>query len=123
MITGYISVKIQTSSIIIVFSMSEILQEIKSPCMVPVFSFSKKQHSISPNLAMTTCLISAFFLGTSAAQAIAAHDLAEQCPNVVTEPVSLPDPTTIQHLLGESAVTSGRGKGKISRQKNYDLAK
>ena len=106
------------------FSISEILQEIKSPCMVPVFSFSKKQHSISPNPVMTTCLISAFFLGTSAAQAIAADDLVEQCPSVVTEPVSLPDPTTIQQLLGESAVTSGRGRGKISRQKNYyDLAK
>ena len=74
---------------------------------------------------MTTCHISAFSVGTSAAQAIAEDDLVEQCPSVVTEPVYLPDPTTIQQLLGESAVTSGRGRGKISRQKNYyyDLAK
>ena len=63
---------------------------------------------------MTTCLISAFFLGTSAAQAIAADDLVEQCPRVVTEPVCLPDPTTMQQLMGESAVTSSRGKGKLS---------
>ena len=73
---------------------------------------------------MTTCLLSVMFLGPSAAQAIAADDLVEQCPSVVTEPVCLPDPTTMQQLLGESAVTSGRGIGKISRQKNYyDLAK
>ncbi|XP_044179117.1 uncharacterized protein LOC122960730 [Acropora millepora] len=48
--------------------------------------------------------------GTSAAQAIAADDLVEQCPSVVTEPVCLPDPTTMQQLIKESAVTSSRGK-------------
>ena len=63
---------------------------------------------------MTACLISVIFLGTSAAQAIAADDLVEQCPSVVTEPVCLSDPTTMQQLIGESAATSGRGKGKIS---------
>ena len=55
------------------------------------------------------------FLGTSAAQAIAADDYVEQCPTGVTvQPVSLPDPTTMRQLIRESAVTSGRGKGKIS---------
>ena len=63
---------------------------------------------------MTTCLISVIFLGTSAAQAIAADDLVEQCSSVVTEPVCLPDPTTMQQLIVESAVASSRGKGKIS---------
>ena len=63
---------------------------------------------------MTTCLISVIFLGTSAGQAIATDDLVEQCPSVVTEPVCLPDPTTMQQLIRESAVTSSRGKGKIS---------
>ena len=63
---------------------------------------------------MTTCLISIIFLGTSAAQAIATDDLVEQCPSVVTEPACLPDPTTMQQLIEESAVTSSRGKGKIS---------
>ena len=55
------------------------------------------------------------FLGTSAAQAIAADDFVEQYPTGVTvQPVSLPDPTTMRQLIGQSAVTSGRGKGKIS---------
>ncbi|XP_015761223.1 PREDICTED: uncharacterized protein LOC107340384 [Acropora digitifera] len=49
--------------------------------------------------------------GTSASQAIAANELDEQCSTVVrVKPVSLPDHTTIQHLIGECAVTSGRGK-------------
>ena len=50
----------------------------------------------------------------TAAQAKATDDLVEQCPSVVTEPVSLPDPTIMQQLIGESAVTSSRRKGKIS---------
>ena len=63
---------------------------------------------------MSTCLISVIFLGTSAAQAIAADDLVEQCPSVVTEPVCLPDPTTMQQLIGESALISSGVRGKIS---------
>ena len=63
---------------------------------------------------MTTCLNSVIFLGTSAAQATATDDLVEQCPSVVTEPTCLPDPATMQQLIGESAVTSSREKGKIS---------
>ena len=63
---------------------------------------------------MTTCLISVIFLGTSAAQAIAADDLVEECPSVVTEPVCLPDPTTMQQLIRESALISSRVRGKIS---------
>ncbi|XP_015774416.1 PREDICTED: uncharacterized protein LOC107352617 isoform X1 [Acropora digitifera] len=47
----------------------------------------------------------------TAAQAIATDDLVEQCLSVVTEPVCLPEyPTTMQQLIGESAVTSSRGK-------------
>jgi len=60
---------------------------------------------------MTTCLISVIFLGTSAAQAVAADDLVEQCPSEVTDPVCLPEPATMQQLIRESAVTSRRGKG------------
>ena len=43
-------------------------------------------------------------------QAIATYELVEQCSSVVTEPVCLPDPTTMQQLIGESAVTSSRGQ-------------
>ena len=72
----------------------------------------KKEHSISQNPAMTTCLISAFFLGTSCAQAVAADDLVEQCPSAVSESVCQPHPRKQQHIeIG--TVTSGRGNGKI----------
>ena len=64
--------------------------------MVHIFSLSKKQHSVSQNRAMTTCCISAFFLGTSDAQAVAADDLVEQCPGAVSESVCQPDPTTMR---------------------------
>ena len=67
----------------------------------------------SQNPAMTACLISVIFLGTSAAQAIEADDLVEHCPCAVSEPVCQPDPTTMQHIEID-AVTSGRGEGKIS---------
>ena len=66
---------------------------------------------------MTTCLISLIFLGTSAAQAIAADGLVEQCPNVVPESVCQPDPTTMQQHIDKGAVTSGRGQGKISAKR------
>ena len=58
----------------------------------------KKEHSISQNPAMTTCLISAFFLGTSCAQAVAADDLVEQCPSAVSESVCQPHPRKQQHI-------------------------
>ena len=63
---------------------------------------------------MPTCLISVIFLGTSDAQAIAADDLVEQCPNVVPQSVCQRDPTTMQQHSDKGAVTSGRGQGKIS---------
>ena len=62
---------------------------------------------------MTTCLNSAFFLGTSPAQAVTADNLVEQCPSAVSESVCQPDPTTMQQHLEISAVTSGRGNGKM----------
>mgnify|MGYP000654053636 CR=1 FL=1 len=63
---------------------------------------------------MTTCLISVIFLGTSAARAIAADELVEQCPYVVPESVCQPSSTTMQQHIKKGAATSGRGQGKIS---------
>ena len=60
------------------------------------------------------CFISAFFLGTSAAQAVAADDVVAQCPTEVSESVCQSIPTTMQQHIEEGAVTSGRGQGKIS---------
>ena len=58
------------------------------------------------------CLFSAFFLGTSGAQAVAADDLVEQCPSVVSGSVCQPHPRKQQHIeIG--TVTSGRGNGKV----------
>ena len=61
-----------------------------------------------------TSLISAFFLGTSAAQAVAADDVMVQCPTGVSESVCQSIPTEMQQHFEEGAVTSGRGQGKIS---------
>ena len=47
-------------------------------------------------------------------QAIAADNLGEQGPSSVSESVSYPDTTTIQHVAGD-AVSSGRENGKKSR--------
>ena len=60
--------------------------------------------------------ISAFFLGTSASQAIAADDLVEEYP----ESVCHPHPKTMQHQpfnIEKGGVTSGRGKGKMSGER------
>ena len=54
------------------------------------------------------------FLGTSAAQAVAADDVVAQCPTEVSESVCQSIPTTMQQHIEEGAVTSGRGQGKIS---------
>ena len=54
------------------------------------------------------------FLGTSAAQAVAADDMILQCPTRVSESVFQSIPTAMQQLIEERAVTSGRGQGKIS---------
>ena len=67
---------------------------------------------------MTTCLIiSAFFLGTSAAQAIAADDLVKQFPSVVPQSICQPDRKTMQQQpcnIEKGGITSGRGKGNTS---------
>ena len=95
----------------IVFSIFEMLQEVISPWSC-VFFKKKKQHSISQNPVITTCLISAFFLGTSGAQVVAADDLVEQFPSAVSESVCQPHPRKQEHIeIG--TVTSGRGNGKI----------
>ena len=48
-------------------------------------------------------------------QAVAAVKLAEQGPSSVSESVSYPDTTTIQHIVGD-VVSSGRENGKKSRK-------
>ena len=63
---------------------------------------------------MTTCLISVFLQGTSAAQAVAADESVKQCPSAVSESVCQPDPTTMQQHSEKGVVTLDRGKGKIS---------
>ena len=50
------------------------------------------------------------FLGTSAAQAVAADDVIVQCPTGVSESVCQSNPTTMPQEIEEGAVTSGRGK-------------
>ena len=57
------------------------------------------------------------FTETSTApdQAVAAVNLGEQGPSSVSESVSYPDATTIQHIVGD-AVSSGRENGKKSRE-------
>ena len=62
---------------------------------------------------MTSCLFSAFFLGTSGARAVAADDLVENCPSAVSESFCRRNPTTMQQHLEISAVTSSRGSGKM----------
>ena len=53
------------------------------------------------------------FTETSTApdQAVAAVNLSEQGPSSVSESISYPDATTIQHIVGD-AVSSGRESGK-----------
>ena len=56
---------------------------------------------------MIACFILATFLGTSAAQAIAAEDSLKQRPLAIPEAVCQPDPTTVQQQFKEGASTSG----------------
>ena len=63
---------------------------------------------------MITSLISAFFQGTSASQAIAADDLVKQCSSAVPEAVCQLNPATMQQQIEKGAVSSTRGEGKIS---------
>ena len=62
---------------------------------------------------MTTCLISAFLLGTSASQAIGADNVVEQCPSFLPESFHQPYPKAIKQRVEKGAVTSGGGKGKM----------
>ena len=66
---------------------------------------------------MITCLISAFFQGTSAVQAIAADDLVKKCPSTVPEAVCQPNTATMQQQIEKGAVSSTRGEGMISGKK------
>ena len=51
---------------------------------------------------------------TTPDQAVAADNLGEQGPSSVSESVSDPDTTTIQHIVGD-VVSSGRENSKKSR--------
>ena len=57
------------------------------------------------------------FTETSTApdKAVEAVNLGEQGPSSVSESVSYPDGTTIQHIVGD-AVSSGKEYGKKSRE-------
>ena len=63
---------------------------------------------------MTTCLISAFLLGTSASQAIAADNVVEQCLSLVPESVCSYYPKAMEQHIQKGAVSSGSGQGKMS---------
>ena len=52
---------------------------------------------------------------TAPYQAVAAVNLGEQRPSSVSESVSYPDATTIQHIVGD-ALSSGGENGKKSRK-------
>ena len=67
-----------------------------------------------PLNSQTACIFSAFFLGTSSALTVAAADKVEQCPSAVPESVCQTHPKTMQLHIEEAAVSSARGKGKIS---------
>ena len=55
-----------------------------------------------------------FSLGTSAAQTVAAADKVEEGPSTVPASICEPGPKTMQQDIDKGAVTSGRGKGKMS---------
>ena len=67
-----------------------------------------------PLNSQTACTFSAFFLGTSTAPTVATADKVEQLPSAVPESVCQTYPKTLQLHIEEAAVTSARGKGKIS---------
>ena len=56
---------------------------------------------------MTTSLILATFLGSSAAQAVEAEDSIKERPLAIPEAVLQPDSTTVQQQFKECASTSG----------------
>ena len=55
-----------------------------------------------------------FFLGKSTAPTVAAADKLEQHPSAVLESVGQTGPKTMQLHIEEAAITSARGKGKMS---------
>ena len=65
-------------------------------------------------MTTSSCLISAFFRGSFAAQVITADNLVKQCPSAVKEAVCQPDPATMWQQFEKGAVSSTRGEGKIS---------
>ena len=64
----------------------------------------------------TTCIFSAFFLGTSTAPTVATADKVEQLPSAVPESVCQTYSKTMQQHIEEAAGTSATGKGKMSGQ-------
>ena len=93
-----------------VFSIFQRLQEKISSWFL---SFLQVKN-IPLNIVRLYVFFSAFFLGTSSALTVAADDKVEQCPSAVPESVCQTDPKAMQLHIEEAAVTSARGKGKMS---------
>ena len=68
---------------------------------------------------MTACLFSAFFLGKSTASTVAVPDQVAKGPSAVPESVYQTDPKTMPLHIEEAAVTSARGKGKMSGKRLF----
>ena len=102
----------------------EILQEMISTWLLS-FLQVKNIPLTSQNPVMTACIIffSAFFQGTSStALTVAAADQVEKCPSAVPESVYQTDPKTMQLHIEEAAVTSARGKGKMSGKRMIQIS-
>ena len=105
-----------------ILSVHQLWWNVKSTCVVPkYFEFfpSIKDTCCESYIARILQWLSYLdtFTETSTApdQAVAAVNLGEQGPSSVSESVSYPDATTIQHIVGD-AVSSGRENGKKSRE-------
>ena len=105
-----------------ILSVHQLWWNVKSTCVVPkYFEFfpSIKDTCCESYIARILQWLSYLdtFIETSTApdQPVAAVNLVEQGPSSVSESVSYPDATTIQHIVGD-AVSSGRGNGKKSRE-------
>ena len=92
-----------------VFSIFQRLQE-----KISSWFLSFLQVKNIPLNIQIACIFSAFFLGTSSALTVGAADKVEQCPSAVPESVCQTDPKTMQLHTEEAAVSSARGKGKMS---------
>ena len=82
-----------------------------------MFSLSEKSTPQAESCNDDMFYFCIFFLGTSASQAIAADDLAEQCSRVVPESGCQPAPKSMEQQpcnIEKGGVTSSGGKGKMS---------